>query len=171
MLTLLGPLWAKAVALLSFYEQALAIARELGYIRGEGNQLANMGSAWLDLGEPHRAIEFCEQALVISREIGDKRGEGANLGNQGIAGATLGELPRAIEHYEHALIMFREIGDKRGEGINLFNLVRSLRKIGSAAEKQDAMALAEEALAILKIIELPRVETVEAKLAEWQAEK
>ena len=55
---------------IGFYEQALVIARELGYIRGEGNQLANMGSAWLDLGEPHRAIEFCKQALVISREIG-----------------------------------------------------------------------------------------------------
>ena len=101
---------------IEFYEQALAIAREIGDRRGEGNALGNLGIAYADLGETRRAIEFYEQRLAIAREIGDRRGEGNALGNLGIAYADLGETRRAIEFYEQALAIAREIGDRRGEG-------------------------------------------------------
>ena len=47
---------------IEFYEQALAIAREIGDRRGEGADLGNLGNAYSDLGEPRKAIEFYEQA-------------------------------------------------------------------------------------------------------------
>lgn len=62
-----------------FYEQQLAIVREIGDRRGEGNALGNLGLAYADLGEPRRAIQFYEQQLAIVREIADRRGEGNAL--------------------------------------------------------------------------------------------
>ena len=61
------------------YEQALAIAREIGDRRGEGADLGNLGNAYADLGQVERAIDSYEQALAIAREIGDRRGEGDSI--------------------------------------------------------------------------------------------
>ena len=70
--------WASRGAAIGYYEQALAISREIGDRRGEGHDLGNLGLA---LRRPGRrrgaAIGYYEQALAISREIGDRRGEGS----------------------------------------------------------------------------------------------
>ena len=63
---------------IEYYEQALAIAREIGDRRGEGTDLGNLGNCYADLGQTARAIEYYEQALAIAREIGDRRGEGTS---------------------------------------------------------------------------------------------
>ena len=63
---------------IEYYEQALAIAREIGDRRGEGASLGNLGRAYADLGDARKAIEYYEQALAIAREIGDKRDEGTH---------------------------------------------------------------------------------------------
>ena len=83
--------------------RTLAIAREIGDRRGEGQALGNLGIAYADLGDARKAIEFYEQALAIAREIGDRRGEGNALGNLGIAYKDLGEVRKAIEFYEQIL--------------------------------------------------------------------
>jgi len=67
------------------YEQALAIAREIGDRRGEGNHLGNLGNAYYRLGYPSQAIEYHQQALAIAREIGDRRREGNHLDSLGLA--------------------------------------------------------------------------------------
>ncbi|NAS89575.1 hypothetical protein C4E24_07580, partial [ANME-1 cluster archaeon AG-394-G21] len=58
---------------IEYYEQALAIAREIGDRRGEGNSLGNLGLAYSDLGQEEKAIEYYEQALAIGKEIKDPR--------------------------------------------------------------------------------------------------
>jgi tetratricopeptide (TPR) repeat protein len=93
------------------YEEALAIAREIGDRRGEGNALGNLGNAYADLGETGRAIQFFEQRLTIAREIGDRRGEGAALWNMSLALDQLGERTQAIHHAEQALTIYEQIED------------------------------------------------------------
>jgi len=78
---------AKAI---EYDEQALAIAREVGDRRGEGNRLGNLGNAYADLGQVAEAIGYYEQALAIAREIGDRRGEDNHLGNLGSVHYRLG---------------------------------------------------------------------------------
>ena len=82
----------------SFHEQHLAIAREIGDRRGEGNALGNLGNAW---AEPRRGrarrSSYYEQQLAIAREIGDRRGEGNALGNLGVAWAASRRAAKAIE--------------------------------------------------------------------------
>ncbi len=67
--------------------------------------LGNLGTAYADLGDAHKAIEFHEQHLGISREIGDRRGEGNALGNLGIAYKNLGDTHKALEFYEQQLVI------------------------------------------------------------------
>ncbi|HHS97440.1 MAG TPA: tetratricopeptide repeat-containing protein, partial [Chloroflexi bacterium] len=93
------------------YEQALAIAREIGDRRGEGIHLGNLGNAWADLGEVRKAIDYYEQALAIAREIGDRRGEGNRLVNMGLAYWELGDLERARRLWRRALEILEAIED------------------------------------------------------------
>ena len=134
---------------IEYYEQALAIAREIGDRRGEGADLGNLGTAYLTLGQVERAIEYYEQALVIAREIGDRRNEGIWLGNLGIAYRSLGQVERAIEYHEQALAISREIGDRRGEGTDLGNLGLAYHALGQV---ERAIEYYEQALTIAREI-------------------
>ncbi|HFD40778.1 MAG TPA: tetratricopeptide repeat protein [Anaerolineae bacterium] len=117
---------------IEFYQQALAIGREIGDRRSEGAWLGNLGLAYAALGGARRAIEYYEQALAIHREIGDRRGKGNDLGNLGNAYLSLGDARRAIEFYRQALVISREIGDRSGEGYCLGNLGNAYADLGDA---------------------------------------
>ena len=155
---------------MSLYEQALSIAREVTNKYAEGSHLGNLGCVWFKLGESRRAIEFHEQSLTIARAIGNKHSEAFNVAELSTVYASLGERSRTLELSEQAVSIFREIGDKRGEGNSLFNLALTLMEMGTPAEQQRAVVLAQEALAILEAIESPHAQVVKAKLAEWQTE-
>ena len=113
-------------------EIALATARRLQERESEGAALGNLGLAYTELGETHRAIQSHEQALLIHREMGDRRGESNALGNLGVVYAALGETHRAIQFYEQALLIDREIGDRRGEGATLGNIGVAYYILGEA---------------------------------------
>jgi len=110
----------------------LEIDRQIGDRRGEGADLGNLGNAYLQLGDPRRAIEYYEHQLVITRQIGDRRGEGNALGNLGSAYKDLGDARRAIGCYEQTLEIHRQIGDRRGEGADLGNLGIAYKNLGDA---------------------------------------
>jgi len=94
---------------IEYYEQALAIQREIGDRRGEGADLGNLGLAYAALGETRRAIEYYEQQLIITREIGDRRGEGNALANMGLLVKGQGDLARARQLWEQALEIYEAI--------------------------------------------------------------
>ena len=54
-----------------YYEQALAISREIGDRRGEGNRLFNMALALDRLDQRERATSSATSALEIFEEIED----------------------------------------------------------------------------------------------------
>ncbi len=95
------------------YEQALAIAQEIGDRRGEGSQLGNLGNAWSYLGEGSKAIDYIQQALVILRETGDRRNEGFHLANLGSIYHTLGKIEEARQFWQEALAVYDAYGDPR----------------------------------------------------------
>lgn len=76
------------------YQQALAIAREIGDRGNEGAFLGNLANSYRELGQTGRAIQHYQQALAIAREIGDRSSEGLWLGNLGSAYRVLGETGR-----------------------------------------------------------------------------
>ena len=60
---------------IEYYEQCLAIHREIGDRRGEGNDLFNRGLALDSLGRRAEAIAGAEAALRIYEEIEDPNAE------------------------------------------------------------------------------------------------
>jgi tetratricopeptide (TPR) repeat protein len=143
----------------------LTIAREIGDRRREENQLDNLGTTYLTLGEARLAIEYHEQALTIARDVGDRRGEGADLGNLGAAHRALGELRRAIEYHEQALTIAQEIGDRRGEVNQSWNL-------GLCYEESDparAVELMSTRVAYERVIDHADAEVHAERVAKIQA--
>ena len=109
---------------IDFYEQQLAISREIGNRAraGEGSALNNLGNAYLNLGQYERAIHFYEQSLAIAREIGDRAGESHSLGNLGVAYRRLGQSDRALEQYSQAVALLNELGARAEEAKILSNI-------------------------------------------------
>jgi tetratricopeptide (TPR) repeat protein len=134
---------------IKYYEQALAIAREVGDRRGEGRILGNLGNAYQRRGETRKAIEYYEKALSITHQIGDRKGEGDALGGIGYAYYILDESRKAIEFNEQALLINREIRDRRREVWALVNLGLAYADLG---ETRKAIEYYEKALAMAREI-------------------
>jgi tetratricopeptide (TPR) repeat protein len=79
--------------------------------------LSNLGVAYADLGEVHKAIGYYEQALAITREIGDRRGEGNHLANMGLAYKRLSNLAQAQALWQQALAIYRQIQDPNAKRV------------------------------------------------------
>ncbi len=56
----------------AFHEQALAIRRSLGDVRGVGSSLNNLGVLARDRGDAERTLELCLEALALFRQVGDE---------------------------------------------------------------------------------------------------
>ncbi|MCL1491077.1 MAG: tetratricopeptide repeat protein [Pseudanabaena sp. Salubria-1] len=113
-----------------YWQQALAIYREIKDRLGEGASLGNLGIAYGSLNKYEKAIEFHLQSLAIDREIKDRLGEGQSLRNLGIAYYFLGKYDKAIEFQLQSLAIAREIKDRLGEGNALGNLGLSYDSLG-----------------------------------------
>jgi tetratricopeptide (TPR) repeat protein len=124
---------------------ALAAARQLHHRDSEGASLINLGSAYADLGDIHKAIEIYEQSLVIAREIDDRHSEGNALGGLGMAYFDLGDAHKAIEFYEQWLVIIHENGDMREEGHALDSLGNAYLTLGNIHK---AIELYEQSLVI-----------------------
>jgi tetratricopeptide (TPR) repeat protein len=124
----------KAELATSYFEKALALMREAGDRRGEGNALGNLGTAYADLGNAGRAVEYYKQYLELAREIGDRRGEGNALGNLGSAYLNLGEARQAIGYYEQQIQIAHEILDRYGESNALGNLGNAYAALGETRQ-------------------------------------
>ena len=137
----------RAAEAAGYFEQALAIAREVGDRAGEGVTLVNLGELARTHGHAAEAADYYEQALAIAREVGDRAGEGTVLHNLGALADTQGRPAEAADYYEQALVIAREVGDRAGEGVTLGNLGTLADTQGRPAE---AASYYEQALAIAR---------------------
>jgi tetratricopeptide (TPR) repeat protein len=94
---------------IEYYEQRLAIAREVGDRQGEGTALNGLGLAYAALGQPQRALDCYQQRLAIAREIGDLAGEGRANWNLGLVYEQQGDLAAAIRCMEVNVRFLQEI--------------------------------------------------------------
>jgi tetratricopeptide (TPR) repeat protein len=133
---------------LEHFQQAIAIAREVGNRRVEGMTLGNL--AWLhrQQGRLPEALEYYQQALAIAREVGDHGSEAVTLGNLAIFHLEQGRSLEGREYLQRALAIAREVGNRRIEGMTLeifANLHRGQGRASEAREHfQQAIAIARE---------------------------
>ncbi len=133
----------------SFYEQSLAIRRELGERQGIANSLNNLANVHLAQDDFTASRTLHEESLAIRRELGDRAGIAVSLSNLGLVSLDLDELDAAEQRFREALAINRELRDHLAVA-SLLNL------LGTVAEDRGdftaAYALAEEALAIRRAV-------------------
>lgn len=94
---------------LDFYEQALAIVREIGHRPLEAEILNKLG----DREEKQETeLEFYQQALAVVREVGNRPLTDIILRNIARSYTALGYPQTAQEYHEQALAIRRELGIK-----------------------------------------------------------
>jgi non-specific serine/threonine protein kinase len=129
----------------TFWEESLAIQRELQDRQGVANLLNNLGVVTQVQGDYAAACALFEESLAIFRELGDRRSIANSLNSLGIVARNQGDLTAARALFEENLAIFRELGDKR-------SIANSLNSLGIVARNQGdltaARALFEESLAI-----------------------
>jgi tetratricopeptide (TPR) repeat protein len=130
---------------IEYFEQASALAHEMGDRRRECFALGALGLVYGMLGEHARAIEYHRQELTVAREIGDRRLEGDALRHLGITFSISGEQLRAIEYHKQALVADRDSGDLAGEAEDLTDLSTAHERLGDFGP---AAEYRERALAI-----------------------
>jgi tetratricopeptide (TPR) repeat protein len=126
---------------MTYYQQALDIAREISDQVDEGDALERLGLAHQALGQLKRSVKYYEQALSIAREIRDHKSEIVRLSR--IARAYLDaeqigddeDREGALTYYQRALKVAQNIGDDLDESKLLSNLGLihlTLRKLNKA---------------------------------------
>ncbi len=127
------------------FDEALAIHREVGDLKGELSALNNLGHVLEKTSLPKRAKKHYEQALLICQKIHDRLGEGVILSNLGRLNLQLGDFQSAQSRLEQALVIRQEIGNDEGAAVvhlSLGDLHRQLGDYGQALEQfQAALAI------------------------------
>ena len=93
----------------------MVIAREVEDRRG-GATLGNLGIAYKDQGEAHRAVDYYEQALVIAGELGDQEGLARQAGILGLVLETQGTLARAASLMQVLVDYEQAVGHPAADG-------------------------------------------------------
>ena len=109
----------------AFFNEALAICREIGDRQGEADGLSGLGRVAELTGHYREAEGFFNEALAICREISDRPGEAVALSGLGRVAELTGHHPGIDGFFKEALEIYRAIGDRLGEA----NVLRNLGEI------------------------------------------
>ena len=113
-------------AVRSSYEEALAIARELGDRPMIAEATYNFAFSPGLEGDRESARASFLQSMEMFEELGDPRGEADSMWALSLIARLDGDLPRALRHAEGSVRRHRALGDG-------FGLVDSLHELGRAA--------------------------------------
>ncbi|KAG1666927.1 G-protein-signaling modulator 2 [Nymphon striatum] len=105
-----------------YYEQNLALMKELGERAAQGRACGNLGNTHYLLGDFKEAITYHIQRLKLAKEFGDKAAERRAHSNLGNAHIFSTQFDIAADHYKQALSIAKELGDKAVEAQACYSL-------------------------------------------------
>ncbi|KAI8491558.1 hypothetical protein Bbelb_307580 [Branchiostoma belcheri] len=100
---------------IQYYEQYLALARQLGDRHQEGWAYNRLGDTHVDIREYEPALEWYQKHLTISQEIGNKKDEVTVQTDVGNAYRLLGKTEQATSHFDTALQMAQQTENLHGQ--------------------------------------------------------
>ncbi|TFH36087.1 MAG: tetratricopeptide repeat protein [Anaerolineales bacterium] len=108
---------------LEYYEQALTLARSLGYAIGIAQALEGLASVHqLHGGDEELVQSLQSESLQIWRQLKDQRGIASALGPLAHRAALHFEFDEATSLFKESLSLFQDMGDQREIGGALWNL-------------------------------------------------
>jgi CHAT domain-containing protein len=132
----------------TYFEQALAIGREIKNQTLESSALWMIGATYGMLKQHQKALGYFEQALTIAREVKDRVGEGRILLFEGGIYGTRNQPDKAIACVEQGLAIARETKDRMGEANALqfkgFLFVNLKQPEKASGEFEQALSIARE---------------------------
>jgi CHAT domain-containing protein/Flp pilus assembly protein TadD len=122
--------YAQAIA---YYEDALAVQRELGSEQGQWSTLNGLGVICENVGQSEKALGYYGQALRLVQSPKDARWKATTLHNIGVSYAIQRKFPAARRHLLPAL-KIRETLNRRGDQ------AYTLTEIGASYARQGDFA-------------------------------
>jgi tetratricopeptide (TPR) repeat protein len=127
--------------------ESLALARELGDLRGIGDALNDLGGVFIARGDLDRAFACCTEALETFRAAGDRRSMANARTNLIEISSRREDWPAVLEAANELIAFGRAINDSLLLGNSLDSLALSLRMTG---ERTRPRALLREAFAVFQ---------------------
>jgi predicted ATPase/class 3 adenylate cyclase len=144
--------WSDQSASRRFYDEALAIARELGDPAGLAEALYNEAFVVAAEDDLDAAVGLLQESLELFRRVGDEHGAARALVMLVVPDAMAGEWERVVARIEEPVAIWRRLGDR----LNLaFGLVWLAFAAGRAGRPDDARATALEALELFREADNP----------------
>jgi serine phosphatase RsbU (regulator of sigma subunit) len=106
----------------NYAQQALDLARELDYEKGEANALKSIGSIYQLQSNYSQALEYFLNALRIYEKLKDEAGTANTLNNIGIVYQSQRKYDKARQYYERVLVIDQKTNDRKGQASTLNNL-------------------------------------------------
>ena len=131
------------------FARALELARQAGWVQGEGAILSDLSFVHAQLGQLDQAADHYGQALALHRRTGRRAGQATALGNLGNVNRELGRPALAADQLTQALALHREIGSQSGQAIALETLGEVHRDLGALDRARECLA---EALSLSRML-------------------
>ena len=128
----------------AYYQQALAIYRDLGDRPGQGLTLTNLSALALAQEDVTTAESYNLEALKIIQDIGDRVGMLQWLSNQARIALKRSQYDEAQSNFELALALARELHDPLME----IGMLIGLGQVAAAQEHPDALDYIQQAMAV-----------------------
>jgi serine phosphatase RsbU (regulator of sigma subunit)/lipopolysaccharide biosynthesis regulator YciM len=135
---------------IDYYEQSLAIHRQMGNREGMASQYGNIGLLLIAKGDTAKAIEYSERSLSINEDLGFRSNIATSLVNLAYAYEAFGRYDRAIPVAERSLELRRGLNDLKGIAVstimlgNIYNAQGNYAKALPYLEEGAALAAQQE---------------------------
>jgi tetratricopeptide (TPR) repeat protein len=128
--------------------EALAIAREIHWQKGEAMAFSAMGADYWAQNNYSAAADFFLKSVDIYKTLGDKTMIGPTMINMGVINEAIGNHHNAVKYYTIAATEFEAIGNYNGAIGALYNAsfaLIALRQYNEAVRKiREGIALSEK---------------------------
>lgn len=131
--------------------------------RGEGMALLSLAAYEQNLGHHDTALEHCGTALTIFTDIADTWSAAWARCYRADALTSASQHRAAIAEYQTALPVFTDLADIDTEAITRIGLGRTHRALGETDQARNHLGTA---LDLLRSVDDPRAEEIEAELAQ-----
>jgi DNA-binding winged helix-turn-helix (wHTH) protein/tetratricopeptide (TPR) repeat protein len=137
-------------AAMKFYEQSLAIQKEIGHLWGQATVLNQLAILYSNSGDHSAAMDSFEQALAICRLLDNRVSGTGMMINIGGELASQGKLKQAHSMFQKTFDAARELGNKDIQGL-VANNIAMLDQLGG--ELDAAQLVFQRARGLLEAVE------------------
>lgn len=107
---------------LNYYQHCLAIAEELGDLKGIQSALGNLGTVCLHTCEYAEATQYYQASLEKTKQPGSEMNRAVNYNNLGIAYRRLKEYESSLHSHMSSLELAQKLGNQKLQGDIFGNL-------------------------------------------------